>query len=317
LSQVRQRYEDRGRAMAASNERQAMLPEGASPIINPVGTAPGFSLELGDGTRLYCLPGVPHEMRRMWTEEVRPELCRLLSITAPSRHLFRTIGRGESQLQDLLGHLPAAFPGVDLGFRTRMPENQVKLTATADCMAFEAAVERCRELLGKDCFSEDSDLTLAGRVGQLLLQRGERVAIAESCTGGWIAHLCVTEAGSSNWFERGIVSYSNESKIDLLGVTHETLETHGAVSDPTALEMARGVALRSQAHWGLAVTGIAGPGGGSEDKPVGTVHVAVFGPAGERSKRLFFPTGDRTMTRRFSAFVALDMLRRQVLRLSH
>jgi nicotinamide-nucleotide amidase len=315
LEQIRDRYKEHGRPMARCNEKQAMLPRGSTLLPNPLGTAPGFHLKTPTGCRIFCLPGVPHEMRRMWHEEVRPILCREGETQPRLRHLFRTIGQGESQLQELLGSIPDDFPGVQLGFRARSPENEVKLEAETHCSSFSAAVERCRKLLGQDTFSEDAGLSLAARIGELLVERGERLALAESCTGGWIGHLCVTEAGSSLWFDRGSVTYSNAAKTEMVGVSQHSLERYGAVSDEVALEMAQGAAKTADVDWGLAVTGVAGPGGGSEEKPVGTVHVAVAGPGGERVRKLFLPTGSRTMTRQFSAFIALDMLRRQILRL--
>jgi len=316
LNQIRARYVARGRPMAACNEKQALLPQGATLLPNPLGTAPGFMVQTVGGCRVFCLPGVPHEMRRMWLEEVLPSLLNNINIVAPQRHLFCTIGRGESQLQESLGAIPEEFPGVLLGFRARIPGVQVKLEAAADCSAFAAAVATVRTRLGRDLFSEDEEVSLAARVGHLLVSRGEQLALAESCTGGWIGHLCISEAGSSRWFERGAITYSNEAKIAMVGVDRSTLEDHGAVSSEVAIEMARGAAQAAGVAWGLAVTGIAGPGGGSEEKPVGTVHVAVVGPSGHREKRLFLPTGSRTVTRQYSAHIALDMLRRQLIRLT-
>jgi nicotinamide-nucleotide amidase len=251
----------------------------------------------------------------MWLEEVRGSLRSGLTIIPPNRHLFCTMGSGESQLQESLGSIPEEFPDVVLGFRARVPGVQVKLEAPPGCESFDAAIAVVRERLGADLFSEDEAVSLAGRVGALLVQRGEQLALAESCTGGWIGHLCVTEAGSSRWFERGAISYSNEAKVAMLGVRSATIEQNGAVSAEVATEMAEGAARAAGVAWGLAVTGIAGPGGGSPEKPVGTVHVAVSGPSGERSRKLFLPTGSRTITRQYSAHIALDMLRRQLIRL--
>jgi nicotinamide-nucleotide amidase len=314
LEQVRQRYADRQRVMASCNEKQAILPDTAEILINPLGTAPGFTVTSESGCRIFCLPGVPHEMRRMWLEEVRPKLLDTLPLPTIQRHLYRTMGKGESQLQELLGGVPESFPGVVLGFRARSPENQVKLEATEDCSSFDQAVVHCRELLGIDSFSEDESVSLAGTIGNLLCDREQRLALAESCTGGWIGHLCVSEPGSSQWLDRGAVTYSNQAKIEMIGVAPELLQQHGAVSEQVALAMARGTAQAAQVSWGLAVTGIAGPSGGSPEKPVGTVYVAVSGPETSYARKLFLPTKSRTMTRQFSAYLALDILRRQLLR---
>ncbi len=316
LAQVEARYASAGRQMAPANRRQALLPAGCEVLPNVRGTAPGFALRTEAGARLYFLPGVPPEMKAMWRDVVLPRLREELTLSPPRRHLFRVLGRGESQLQDLLGDVPDAFGGVELGFRTRMPENQVKLVAepSIDEVAWCGAIAEVRERLGRDLFSEDEGVGLAGRVGELLVERGHRLALAESCTGGWIAHLCVSEPGSSRWLERGFVTYSNASKVAELGVSQATLDELGAVAEPVATEMAEGCRRVAGADWGVGVTGIAGPTGGTPDKPVGTVCVAVAGPAGTRVKTLRLPARDRTTVRRFSAHIALDMLRRQLLR---
>ena len=318
LAQVEAKYRAVGRAMAPANRRQAMLPTRSEILPTARGTAPGFSVTTEAGTRLFFLPGVPSEMRAMWRSIVRPGLIASGGITAPRRHLFRVLGEGESQLQDLLGEVVSTFEGVVLGFRTAMPENQVKLVAEASVPAerFGAAVAAVRELLGTDAFGEDEHVSLAATIGELLVARGESLALAESCTGGLIGHLCVTEPGSSRWLERGFVTYSNASKVSALGVLPETLETHGAVSEEVAIQMAAGARETAGVQWGIGVTGIAGPGGGTDAKPVGTVCVAIAGPAGNRVRTLLLPARGRDMVRQFSAVLALDMLRRQILRLS-
>ncbi len=313
LTQIETRYRDAGRPMPESNRRQAMLPKGCTVLENPVGTAPGFAVTTPGG-RLYCLPGVPFEMKRMWTQQVATDLAARFSISPPERRLFRVLGKGESQLQDLLGDLPTLHPGIELGFRARMPENQVKLVAPQGHPGMDEAAALVRARLGRDLFAEDEGLELAGAIGQLLLDRGERVAFAESCTGGWVSHLCVSEPGSSRWLERSWVTYSNQAKQDELGVRAETLQAHGAVSEETAVEMARGAREAAGVDWAVAITGIAGPTGGSPDRPVGTVVFSIVGPEVEHTRRLRLPSSGRTPTRRFSSFIALDMLRRQLLR---
>lgn len=313
LAQIEARYVAAGRPMAASNRRQAMLPEGCTVLENPVGTAPGFALSTAHG-RLYCLPGVPFEMKEMWAQQVAPDLRARFALPSPERRLFRVLGQGESQLQDLLGDLPELHPGIELGFRAHMPENQVKLVAPPGHPGMDAAAEIVRARLGRDLFAEDESVELAGAIGELLVASGARLALAESCTGGWVAHLCVSEAGSSRWFDRGWVTYSNQAKQDELGVQGETLAQHGAVSEETALEMARGARARAGVDWAVAITGIAGPGGGSASRPVGTVVFSIAGPGVEHTRRLRLPASGRNQTRRFSSYIALDMLRRQLLR---
>lgn len=314
MRQIQDRYASLDRAMPESNRRQAMLPEGVDLVPNPLGTAPGFRLILEERGQIWCLPGVPSEMKAMWSETVASTLTSTLAPPAPLRHVFRVMGRAESALQDLLGELPQRFPGVELGFRTRMPENQVKLVAApGDSTALQGAIHAVRELLGTSCFSEDNGLGLAGVVGQLLLGRGERLALAESCTGGLIAHLCISEAGSSAWLDRGFVTYSNESKLQHLGVPPDVLAEHGAVSEATVLAMAEGAARAAGSQWGLAVTGIAGPSGGSAEKPVGTVWLGVAGVAGRRARQLRLGR-DRNSNRQWAAWIGLDMLRKQLIR---
>jgi nicotinamide-nucleotide amidase len=313
LAQVEERYRRAKRAMASSNRRQAMLPAGCTVLENDVGTAPGFAVETRLG-RLYCLPGVPYEMKRMWADRVLPDLRERLALVAPQRRLFRVLGRGESQLQDLLCEVPERFPGLELGFRTRMPENQVKLVAEPDVPGMDEASAWIREQLGRDLFSEDPDEELAGAVGRLLQARGETLALAESCTGGWVGHLVVSEPGSSRWFERGWITYSNRAKEQDLDVPTALLEEHGAVSEEVALAMAQGARSRSGAQWAVSITGVAGPTGGTAEKPVGTVCFGIVGPGVSRTRRLNLPARGRTPTRRFSAYLALDMLRRQILR---
>ena len=314
MAEVESRYAAIGRPMAETNRKQALMPQGATVLSNPRGTAPGFAVDVGAG-RIYCLPGVPSEMKVMFDTLVRPDVLELVAITPPLRHTFRVMGRGESQLQALLGDVEERWPGVALGFRTQMPENHVKLVAEPGVPGWDDAVAEVRGRLGKDCFSEDPDEELAAVVGRMLQERGETVTTAESCTGGWIAHLFVTEAGSSAWFESGWVTYSNRAKIEEIGVPAEIIAEHGAVAPETARAMARGARTTAGADWAIAVTGIAGPTGGSAEKPVGTVCVAVAGPAGVHERTLRLGPRDRTMNRRFSAWIGIEMLRRQLLRL--
>ena len=317
LAQGEARCARAGRPMAEANRKQGEVPEGADVLANPIGTAPGFAVTPPDGrgaARAYFLPGVPREMRRMWAEQVAPDVARVFETRPPRRAIFRVLGPGESQLQELLGDVPDRYPGVELGFRTRAPENQVKLVAEPGTPGFDAACDDVRDRLGIRLFSEDEDRSLAAVVGELLLARGETLCTAESCTGGLVADLCVSEAGSSRWFERGFVTYSNAAKVDHLGVEGAILEAHGAVSEATVEAMATGASAAAGAPWSVAVTGVAGPGGGTPNKPVGTVWVAVAGPGGVRARKLFLPTGDRNTTRRWSALLALEMLRRALLR---
>jgi len=310
--QVRARYARIGREMSITNRKQAVLPITSDVIVNPLGTAPGFALQVGS-CRLYFLPGVPREMKAMMEASVLPEIRSRFVPSAPLRHTFRVMGRGESQLQEQLGSLRERFPGITLGFRTKMPENQVKLFASPNEPQWEEAVVWVREQLGENCFTEDPKTELAAVIGEMLVARGERLSLAESCTGGWVGHLIVTEPGSSRWLERGWVTYSNVSKTDEVHVAPEAIKEHGAVSEQVARAMARGSAQVAGTAWGLGVTGIAGPTGGTNEKPVGTVWLAVHGPLGTHARRVRLGR-DRTSNRKFAAWLALELLRRQILR---
>lgn len=311
-AQVQARYARIGRSMSITNRKQALLPVDSDVIVNILGTAPGFAMQIGN-SRLYFLPGVPREMKGMVEDHVLPDVRARFTPTAPLRHTFRVMGRGESQLQEQLGSLGERFPGVTLGFRTKMPENQVKLLAAPREPQWERAKAWVREQLGENCFTEDPEAELAAVIGEMLVARGERLSLAESCTGGWIAHLIVTEAGSSRWLESSWVTYSNTSKTRELGVPADLIDQYGAVSEEVARAMAEGCARAAGADWGLSVTGVAGPSGGTEEKPVGTVWLAVHGPVGTHARKLRLGR-DRTSNRKFSAGIALEMLRRQILR---
>ena len=250
----------------------------------------------------------------MWADTIRPDLEKRYARQPSLRHLFRVLGRGESQLQDLLEDFPKRFSEVELSFRARMPEIQVKLlTSPKNEGNFHLAVEEVRKRIGRDCFSERDDNNLAKVIGRMLVDRGEKLALAESCTGGLVGHLCVTEPGSSAWLDRGFVTYSNQSKTAMLGVREKTLGAHGAVSEEVVREMATGARSRAGTDWALAVTGIAGPTGASPEKPVGTTWLAVDGPIGTYSRKIRLGR-DRSSNRSWSALIVLDMLRRQLLR---
>lgn len=311
LAQVRGYFERLGREMPENNLRQAMIPEGAEILPNRVGTAPGVYLKV-HGAHVFCLPGVPGEMRAMWKEEVAPRLSRLAG--GPSVILSKTLrfyGIGESALEervkDLLhGENPTVAPYASVG------EVRLRITAKADSPG-EAAriiepVEReIRSRAGRFLYGEGDD-TLERVAGRLLRERGKKLAVAESCTGGLITHRITNVPGSSAYLRQGWVVYSNEAKVEQLGVRPETLARHGAVSEPVAAEMAQGALQRSGADLAVAVTGIAGPGGGTEEKPVGTVCFALATPGGTRTWTARF-AGSREEIKWRSASEALNLVR--------
>ncbi len=319
LAALEARFARRGIVVTPNNRRQALVPQGAEVVLNPNGSAPMFCLQLGQATAFF-VPGVPREYRHLVDAEVLPRIRRLRAerpdVGFLAFRLLRTVGLPESHLDAKVAPVAAAHPNVTFGFRTHAPENHLKLMARgrtqAEADAALAAAEAAsRAVLGSHVFGQD-DERYAAVVGGLLLQRGQTVALAESCTGGRIADLLTSVPGASAWFPGGAVVYANAMKEAWVGVRAETLKAHGAVSEPVAKEMAEGVRQAAGATWGLSVTGIAGPTGGSEEKPVGTVYTALAGPAGTVAQKHRF-VGDREQVRTSSAAAALESLRRALL----
>ena len=317
LEQIRARYATFGRELDVTGQRQARIPAGARLLENRWGTAPGFVVERWP-CRLWFLPGVPREMKRMMEAHVIPGWRkRYPQLEAGRLVTVRCVGLGESRAQLLLRGLE--HPAVRLGFRAAVPEVQIKLRFEADAdEAFVAEyVEQVRGVVERWAYTvQDSTVpgsggSLEGVVGRALLARGETVATAESCTAGRVAAALTRKPGSSAWMLEGAVVYSNAAKERLCGVPAAMLEEHGAVSEPVALALAQGVRQRSGATWGLATTGIAGPGGGTEDKPVGTVHIAVAGPEGTAHRLLRLP-GDRQHVMDLSVASVLKLLHEQL-----
>jgi len=315
LEQVRARYARLGRELDATGRRQARLPQGARLLENRWGTAPGFALDRRPA-RLWFLPGVPVEMRAMLGAHVLPALRERYPDLAPGRTVvFRCLGLGESRAQLLLADISA--PGLRVGYRAALPEVQIKLRFAqgADPGVAEAVVAGVRCRLGAAIFAEEDGAPagpLEEIVARLLLERGQTLATAESCTAGRLAAALTRLSGSSAWFAEGAVVYSNAAKERACGVPHTLLETCGAVSEPVARALAEGVRARAGTTWGLATTGIAGPTGGSPEKPVGTVHIAVAGPDGTAHRALWLP-GDREQVMARAVAGVLNLLRETLL----
>ena len=292
LKSIEDFFSSRKLEMTASNKKQAMLPRGAEALYNPVGTAPGFALKIGR-CRCFFMPGVPFEMRRMLSDQVLPRLEDMME-GERSFHRVRTIstfGLTESAAGDRLSGLVEVFPEIQLGMQVRFPEIHVKLYAAG---SEEAVIDRrldevagwVRERLGGKIFSTTEE-TMEAVVGDLLRKAGATLSAAESCTGGLLAHRLTDVPGSSDYFLFSGVTYSNEAKIKVLGVQHQTLEKHGAVSIETAKEMAEGVRKLTGADYGISTTGIAGPTGGTDEKPVGSVCIGLaFRSRDRKSTRL-------------------------------
>jgi nicotinamide-nucleotide amidase len=305
------------RPMTESNRKQAWLPKGASCLDNPVGTAPGFSLEIGR-CQFFFLPGVPYEMKKMLEEKVLPKISEMLG----QDHMFRrvktlsTFGLPESLAGEKVAEIATLFPDIKLGLRARFPEIQIKLYGSAGKEAdltqrLEDAGTWVKQQLGRNVFS-DKGRSMEEVIGKLLTAAGATLAIAESCTGGLLAHRLTNVSGSSAYFLLSAVTYSNPAKMAMLGVKPETLNRWGAVSEEIVAQMAAGVRRLAGANFGLATSGIAGPSGGSPEKPVGTVCIGLSDDHGTVTRKLYFPFGKRLMNKSIFAMAALDILRRKL-----
>ena len=316
LEAIRGFFRRVGREMTENNAKQAWFPEGAEILPNPVGTAPGFALEAG-GAVFFCMPGVPRELALMLDEQVLPRVAKRRGGGEVVRaRLLRTFGMGESALDAELADV-AISGGISLGFRTAFPDNYLRPVARAASAAeAEAKLDRLcaaiRERLGPLVYGEGEAETMPAVAGRLLREQGRTLALAESCTGGLVAELVTGIPGSSDYFLGGVVAYANAAKESLLGVPRELLDRHGSVSDPVARAMAEGVRRRFGADLGVATTGISGPGGGTPEKPVGLVHVALARAEGTHAESFVFPL-DRPRHRMLVAQVALDWVRRSLL----
>jgi nicotinamide-nucleotide amidase len=319
LAGIEERFRARGLEMSPSNRKQALFPEGSTIVPNPTGTAPGFICPLARGgaiRHVVCLPGVPREMERMARETVIPWLETLRPARRFASRVYSTFGLAESRLGELLEGVTSPDEG-RLAFRAAFPRIQARITVSGepddDLEARLDAIEaRVRERLGRHLYAV-GDSGMEEVVGRLLRERGLTLGVAESCTGGLIGHRITDVPGSSAYFLLGVVTYANEAKERILGVHAETLRVHGAVSTRTAEEMAAGVRRISGADLGVATTGVAGPGGGTPGKPVGTVCVGLAWEGGVWSQRYDLGDRGREWVKGMTAQVALDRLRRWLL----
>ncbi|MFO0727381.1 MAG: competence/damage-inducible protein A [Myxococcota bacterium] len=304
LGRIAARFQRMGRVMTPNNQRQARVPERGEILDNEVGSAPGFRAELGRA-QIFLVPGVPREMRWFAEQAIGPRV----DTKAPGlvRRTIKVIGLGESKLEHEIQEVVAAHPAVRFGYRTLSVENHVKLVAER-LEDLERAAAAVRAKLGMLCFGEGSD-QIESVLLRDLLERGATVASAESCTGGLIGKRLTDVPGSSAAYLGGVIAYANAVKVSMLGVEPAILEAHGSVSEPVARAMAEGVRSRLGARFGVATTGIAGPDGGSAEKPVGLVYIGLSGPGGTTVDRWVLP-GDRELIRTSTAVLALDAVRR-------
>ena len=307
---LRKRFEVRGIPWTANNLKQALFPQGAEILPNPVGTAPGFRVSFGENKTLSWLSGVPQEMTAMFDQTVMPWIVAMRGGQDQIfSQAFKVYGLTESKLDDLVKPI-GLEPGIKLSFRAHYPDLTLRVTvagASEEQRRFIETCKRIRLILGSHIYAE-GDTTLEQRVGQLLSERHRTLALAESCTGGLISHRITGIAGSSAYYLGGVTSYANDVKVKLLGVTPATLEKYGAVSQETALEMSHGIRERIGADFGLSVTGIAGPGGGTPEKPVGTVWISIA-QAKNHEAKLFRFHGDRERIILGTSQAALNWLR--------
>jgi len=323
LAGIEQYFKRRHGVMAESARVQAMVPEGARVLHNANGTAPGLAIELnpnpflgGKRSWLILLPGPPRELRPMFLESVVPLVLAEFPQTAKfSSRTLKTTGLGESLVEEKIAAplRPLVVRGLELGYCARIGEVEVRLSArgpNAEKIISEAEAivrERLRSLI----FGEN-DATLEQTVVAMLVEQRNTVALAESCTGGFIAHRLTNVPGASAVLKCGLVTYSNDSKIELLGVSELSIAQYGAVSEVVAREMAEGALRRCKTDYAIAVTGIAGPGGGSKEKPVGTVFIALADADGTVVKQKLNPF-DRETFKSVTSQQALDLLRRRML----
>ncbi|MFI5290288.1 MAG: competence/damage-inducible protein A [Polyangia bacterium] len=317
-SKMATRYAELGFRITPNNLRQVRVPGGAEVLENRKGAAPGFQVRLGQAS-LFFMPGVPREMKAIFDDEIRPRLAALIGDgVKTAKRTWRVTGMGESHVDHALAGLIEGLAGATLHFRIAYPETLVTVVARRDDEAEARAVldrldGEVRSRLGDHCYGT-GDEGLAQVVGRLLSEREATLAVAESCTGGMLGQLVTAVAGSSRYFRGGIISYDNEIKERLLGVRKETLAAHGAVSPETVIEMAEGARRALGATHALAISGIAGPGGGTPQKPVGTVELALACADRPTETRHLQWSGTREQVRTVAAFAALHLLYKSLTR---
>ena len=329
LEEIRKRFQSFGVTMPERNSRQAMVIEGATVLSNPNGSAPGLYLEvsvssdrtLPDGRVsaacvIALLPGPPREMKPMFENHVLPRIKNLAGDTRFATRVLRVAGLGESAVDEKIAPIYTKYENPQTTILFNSSEIEIHLRAharteaDADALLDDLSLKIEQEL-GNAAFSFRGE-TMEEVVGRRLAMTEFTVAVAESCTGGLIAQRLTNVPGSSKYFVEGVVTYSNESKVRLLGVEKKIIKEFGAVSQQVARDMARGVRHKAKSDFGLAVTGIAGPGGGTEEKPVGLVYIALADDAHTEHRKLMIP-GDRELIRWRASQAALDMLRRRLI----
>ncbi len=321
VEQIRCFFQRIGGKMSETNKRQALLPLGSNLIENPIGSAPGFSIHTGN-CLCFFLPGVPAEMKKMFEQTVLPKIREYFNLSTKDPYVskLRIFGLGESQVEEKLSDFQQYFPGIELGYRAIFPELQLSLKPKENTNRnWEEALRQTEKWiisrLGQAVYSCANE-NMEEVIGKILTQRKETLAIAESCTGGKISHLITNVSGSSSYFLLSGVSYANEVKMKMLQVSASTLQAYGAVSPETAREMAAGIRKQCGATYAISTSGIAGPSGGTPEKPVGTVCIGIADSTHSYSRKYNFDFQSRTMNKKIFAFAALDLLRRHILNIA-
>lgn len=315
---LRQRFRNWGREMPDINKRQAYIIEGAEVLPNPHGSAVGMFVDIG-GKMLAILPGPPRENRPMFADHVLPKLKGVAGEIHVHHRVIKVSGKGESAVDEIAAPIYSKYAGVQTSILFNKSEVEIHLTARGDRQAdAEELTHRLAaelaEALGPAVFSTEGE-TMEEVVGNLLRERNETLSVAESCTGGLVARRLTEVPGSSAYFMEGAITYSNEAKVRTLGVDPTLIERYGAVSSECAEAMATGMLRRAGTDHAISVTGIAGPDGGTPEKPVGTVFIGHAGSSGGTSVKIVLP-GDRYLIRWRASQAALDHLRRQLKKIS-
>ena len=311
---IQERFARTGRTMPANNARQAMVPEGADWLENKQGTAPGLWIEQ-NGARIILLPGPPRELAAMFDAECMPRLSRIATPERIRTRVYKVVGLPESEVDQRIAPLYRDYknPATTILATPGAIEVHLRARASSEAEADEMLAELGDKLelaLGDHVFSSKGE-SLEEVVGMYLVMRQKTIAVAESCTGGLLAERLTRTPGSSNFFLGGAVCYSNDMKTRLAGVPPALMEVNGAVSRPVARALAEGIRARAGASIGMGITGIAGPGGGSSEKPVGLVFIALADKRGTQIREFRFP-GSRERVRLWATQMALEMIRRRI-----
>jgi nicotinamide-nucleotide amidase len=315
LAEIREKFSSRGYQMTPNNERQALVPQGATVLPNPNGTAPGLKL-IQDGKIIVLLPGPPREMKPMFNDYVMPELEKMSKGVRLYTRTLKVTGLGESALDDMIAPIYRQYSNPSTTILFTDSDLEIHLTAQSETLAraeglVDELTDKLADKLGANLYSTEGE-PIEKVAGQKLALKGYTIATAESCTGGLIAERITRVPGSSQYFLGSIVSYSVEAKIRLLGVPRDMIESRGVVSGDVAEAMARGVKEKMGSTIGLSITGIAGPDGATEGNPVGTVYIGLADDTGSSNRRMILP-GNRDLIRWRSSQAALDMVRRRYL----